>query len=368
MLNYLKRYGHVPLSLSPLNDVDRLIFAQASYLNFTQAEDAKGQPLSQALTHVVFDRQAEATEMRFSFQLKDDQNLCELLQSSARYADVIFEDFVCAYHHESEVQFAALILRLPGDTLLIAYRGTDNTLAGWKEDFNLAYMEAIPAQLMACELADRMANAASALELCGHSKGGNLALYAAVCGSADVKSRLIQAVSFDGPGLHQHLIESASFQQVQARLRLVIPRASLVGLLFHQPEEARIIESSVFSLLQHYPYTWLTEGMDFRYAATQSSSMQKLGESIRLTLERLDAPTRERFVESIYEVLDATGAQTAGELVSGWAHNTRAVLRKMLRTDRDTVLLLLRSFGTFWLCVAEALGVPLLPLPREHKE
>ncbi|MBQ8654461.1 MAG: DUF2974 domain-containing protein [Clostridia bacterium] len=367
MLKYLRSFGHVLLAETSLNDVDRLILAQAAYMDFSQANDLSGRPFPEALERVVFDQHADGTEMRFAFQLKYDRELCTLLRDSPRFSPLVFDSFVSIYDHEAEVQFTALCLRLPGDGLLIAYRGTDNTLAGWKEDFNLAYMERIPAQQLACRLADRLAPTASYLELTGHSKGGNLALYAAVCGSSVVQQRLRQAVSFDGPGLHQQLIESDGCRRVQSRLRLVMPRASLVALLFHQPRDVRMIESSVFSLLQHYPYTWLTEGMDFCSAEDQSESMRRLGEGIRLTLQRLDLHTRERFIEAVWEVLDATGAQTARDLVQGWVRNTRIILRKMIRTDRETVLVLLRSLGTFWLCVAEAMGVRLLPPPEDDK-
>ncbi|MGN0746563.1 MAG: Mbeg1-like protein [Aristaeellaceae bacterium] len=357
MLDYLRSCGNRSLDDLPLGDVDRLIFAQLAYLDLRGAQTH--QPLSGALAQAAFDTDADATEMRFPYQHADDKSLCALLSGCSRYAGVTFEGFHSAFDHAQERQFAALVLRLPDGAVLIAYRGTDNTLAGWKEDFNLVFMEEIPSQAMARQLAEEVAPTAPAIELCGHSKGGNLALYAAVMGSGEVRARLRCAVSFDGPGLSRRMAESPAWQEVQGRLRLLTPTFTLLGALFHQPEEVRIVESRAMGPKQHYPYNWRTDGPDFAYAPRRSRPGQKLGDVLRAALEQLDPPTRERFVEAVYDIISATGAQTAGDLLSGWLRNTRLILRRLRETDRETARLLGHALGIFWRAVAEVMGLPL---------
>lgn len=356
MLDYLRTCGNRSLDDLPLNDVDRLIFAQLAYLDLRSAR--AHQPLYGALTQAAFDTDADATEMRFPYQHADDKNLCARLAGCSRYAGVTFEGFHSAYDQARERQFAALVLGLPDQAILIAYRGTDNTLAGWKEDFNLAFMEEIPSQIMARQLAEDMVSTAPVLELCGHSKGGNLALYAAVNGSDEVRARLRCAVSFDGPGLSRQMAESPAWQEIQGRMRLLTPTFTILGALFHQPEDVRIVESRAMGPKQHYPYNWRTDGADFAYAPRLSRPGQKLSDVLCAALEQLDPPMRERFVEAVYEIISSTGAQTAGDLLNGWLRNTRLMLRR-LRNDRETRLLLGHALGIFWRAIAEVMGLPL---------
>ena len=194
--------------------------------------------------------------------------------------------------------------------------------------------------------------------MCGHSKGGNLALYAAVNGSDALRTRLRCAVSFDGPGLSRRMAESPAWQELQGRMRLLTPTFTILGALFHQPEDVRIVESRAMGPKQHYPYNWRTDGADFAYAPRRSRPGQKLGDVLCTALEQLDPPTRERFVEAVYEIIAATGAQTAGDLLSGWLHNTHLMLRH-LRDDRETRRLLGHALGIFWRAVAEVMGLPL---------
>ncbi|MGN0779624.1 MAG: Mbeg1-like protein [Aristaeellaceae bacterium] len=366
MLDYLRTCGEKSLTELPLNDVDRLIFAQLAYLDLRGA--TPHQSLSGALAQAAFDTDADASEMRFPYQHKDDRQLCALLTGCTRYEGVTFESFRSAYQPDREQQFAALVLRLPDGAVHIAYRGTDITLAGWKEDFNLAFMDEIPSQTMGCQLAEELAPDAPRLELCGHSKGGNLALYAAVSGSAELRSRLRCVVSFDGPGLSRQLAESPAWQALQGRMRLISPTFSLLGTLFHQPEDVRIVESRAIGPAQHYPYSWKTDGADFAYAPRRSRPGQTLGDIITVALAQLPPPTRERFVEAVYAIIASTGAQTASDLLTGWVHNARAMLRQLRATDKETYRLMLHALGTFFRAAAEVMGLPLTEHLTDHDD
>ena len=355
MLSYLRDYGAIRFSDRALNDVDRLVFAQLVYLNFDAG--LQDVPLAEALAAVDFEG-GEPSEVRFPFQHRDDRELCRLA-ACPRYADVRLTGSMRAYDPVREKQFAAMTLRLPDGAVMIVFRGTDNTLAGWKEDFNLAFLDEIPSQAMACAYADEAARNSPAVELCGHSKGGNLALYAAVHCDAQIQSRIRDAVSFDGPGLSRRVIESEGFARVKDRLRLRIPQASLVGLLFHQPEDVRPVECRGLSLLQHYPYFWKVEGMDFKYARQLSPAGRKLGQSVCGAIEKLPEDMREHLVETLYEIVSTTGAETLNELVHVWISSTPAVAKQLLSMDRKFYRTLLKILATFWISVAESFGVVL---------
>ncbi len=356
MLKYLKRYGGVSFEEQPLNDVDRLIFAQMAYVDFP-ADAQTDAPLSQILGRVTFERKEAAEEVRFRFQSKSDRELCTLAAAAKRYADVRFHGFFRSA--DADAPFAALALLLPDGAQLIAFRGTDNTLKGWKEDFDLAVRTEIPTQGTAKKLVEAVAKEELPLELCGHSKGGNLALYAAVFAGAQTQSLLRQAVSFDGPGLSAEVMRSAEYRQASDRLRLVVPQASLVGLLFHQPESVRVVQSSTYSVLQHYPYTWRTDGMDFAEARRLTAPARLIGDTVCGLIEQMPIDMRARFIDAIYEIVCATGAETLNDIVRGWISNTPRVLKKLAVTDAKTYALIARTVLLFWRSAAEAFGLML---------
>lgn len=354
MLKYLKRYGGVSFDEQPLNDVDRLIFAQMAYVDFP-VDAPTDVPLSEVLKQISFEKKKAAEEVRFRFQAKSDCELCALAAAAKRYQGVRFHGFFRST--AMDVPLAALSLLLPDGAVLIAFRGTDNTLKGWKEDFDLAVQAEIPTQGMAKRLVEAAAKEERPLELCGHSKGGNLSLYAAVFAGMQEWARLRQAVSFDGPGLSAEVMRSEEYRQVSSRLRLVLPQASLVGLLFHQPKGVRIVQSSTCSVLQHYPYTWKTDGMDFKDARRLTAPARLIGDTVCGLIEKMPIDMRAQFIDAVYEIVCSTGAETLNDIVRGWISNTPRVLKKLVKTDAKTYALLARTVMLFWHSAAEAFGL-----------
>jgi len=355
MIDYLKTYGHIPFADAPVNDVDRLIFAQLAYMDFETVNETDCS-FSYALAHASFADSDDASEDRFSFQRKDDLLLASLAASCPRYQEIRFLRFTRHFDPEAETQFAALALTMPDQHLLIAFRGTDNTLAGWKEDFNMAFMDEIPAQRMALDFLEETANDAPCVTVIGHSKGGNLALYASGACSCSLQERIGLAVSFDGPGLNERMIRSEGLARIRERMRVIRPRSSLVGMLFEQPGNVRTIDSRVFSLLQHYPYFWKTGNMDFIYLARPSMDNVLLGKTLCGMLEKLPAEARERFVEAVYEIISASEADTLNDLAGTWLKSAAAIAARLFRTDSDTRRLFLRVLSAFLASAAQALS------------
>ena len=368
MIKYLTEYGALSFEEAPLNDVDRLIFSQLAYMDFEEIalleEERERNPqslpdqcsLSYALAHAVRADSDDPSEDRFSFQKKDDQQLASLAASCPRYSSVRFADFYRQYDALTQTQFAALALRLSSTHLLIAFRGTDNTLAGWKEDFNMAFMNEIPAQRMARLYMEEHTENAEIISVCGHSKGGNLALYAAAACPERIQKRIESAVSFDGPGFNEHVIESDGFRRMESRMRVIMPGSSIVSLLFDQPSDTRLIESRMFSTLQHYPYFWNTDGMDFVYTTRRSKSSALLGKTLCGLMERLDMDTREQLIEEVYDLIAATEADTINDLAAGWLKSGRTIVSKLFKTDSQTRALFQQTLTAFLSAAAEAVG------------
>ncbi len=360
MLKYLAEYGSVSFEEAALNDVDRLIFSQLAYMDFEEVaylhKGLDDRTLAYALSHAAWADSEDPSEDRFSFQKKDDRQLAELAAACPRYSAIRFIDFYRQFDVLTQTQFAALALRLNKDHLLIAFRGTDNTLAGWKEDFNMAYMDEIPAQRMARLYIEENAPSANIITVCGHSKGGNLALYAAASCPQSIQRRIESAVSFDGPGFNERVIQSEGFRRMQDKMRVIMPGSSIVSLLFEQPKDTRLIDSRVFSIFQHYPYFWNTDKMDFVYISRRSTTSALLGKTLCGLMDRLNVEDREHLIEEVYDLIAATGADTINDLAAGWRSSARIIVSRLFKTDSQTRAVFQQTLNAFLSAAAEAVG------------
>jgi pimeloyl-ACP methyl ester carboxylesterase len=361
MIKYLTEYGNISFDEAPLNDVDRLIFSQLAYMDFEEAADElrknpANTSFSYALAHAVWADSDDPSEDRFAFQKKDDRQLAALAAQCMRYKQIRFVDFYRQYNALTQTQFAALTLRINDGHLLIAFRGTDNTLAGWKEDFNMAFMDEIEAQRLARLYIEEHSPEADRITVCGHSKGGNLALYAAAFCRESVQRRIDAAVSFDGPGFNEHIIQSKGFRRMEDRMHVIMPGSSIVSMLFDQPKNTRLIESRMFSVFQHYPYFWNTEKMDFIYTDRRSTVSALMGKTVCGLMEKLEAEDREHLIEEVYGLIAATEADTLNDLASGWLKSVKTIVSRLFKTDSQTRAVFQQALTAFTSAAAEAIG------------
>ena len=191
---------------------------------------------------------------------------------SQRFKNVEIAAFVAKYDHENEEQFSAVTFVLNQGGLLekqqvfVAFRGTDDTIVGWKEDFNLAFLDKVPAQEDASAYLTRAALSFKKAELFigGHSKGGNLALYAAAHLEEKAKKNLFAVYNFDGPGFSQETLDSDEFFSIKTKVHSVYPQFSIVGMLFHHYDSYKIVQSDEKLVMQHNPFSWFTLATEFK--------------------------------------------------------------------------------------------------------
>lgn len=263
--------------------------------------------------------------------------LLEAVAASPRYRGVR----VCGYRAVKDVsmteQFAAMTFRFPAGFSYLSFRGTDSTIVGWKEGFNMAFRCPVPSQESAARYVDEAADAIDGPLLCGgHSKGGNLAVYgAAMCSDAS-GDRIERAFSHDGPGFVEEFLSGDAFAGLSGRIDKTLPQSSIFGMMFEAQEDYAIVESTEFSLLQHNPFSWVVDGCDFVYCERLSAGARYIDSSIREMLLAVGPAERERFVDALFSVFEATGAERFADI----AGNLRESLPVMLQTaqgfDKDT--------------------------------
>ena len=356
---YLKTYGGEAFSARACRDVDLLVFAQLSYCDFLSVPG--GISLPEAAQQVLWaPSSSDDTEQRFPFQRKDDEELLRLVIAALRYQDVRFLRFERVYDGEN-VQFAALALEADGQTVCI-YRGTDCTLAGWKEDVDLCYRMPVQAQTLALAFLQKLAaQSAGPLTVCGHSKGGNLALYAALQADEPIRSRIAQVVSFDGVGLPAHVLEgfeqNTAYAPLLSRIRILLPEASVVGVLFPQPGVIRTVDCRYVSLLQHYPFHFVVEGADF-VDSSRTLFSRAAAVAVDEFLSQLSLSERERFITLVYDIVRQTQAQTLQDMLRGWIKNTIPIVKAAFETlDSSTAKLYLKVITSFYRALARTAGV-----------
>ena len=232
-----------------------------------------------------------------------------------RFANIRLTGYVNNVDPETQTQFSALTYLLGDGNVFVAYRGTDDTLVGWKENFNMSFMDAVPAQLEAVKYLEGVASAYEGnIWSGGHSKGGNLAVFASVKAAPTVKERISTIFNNDGPGFSTSFIESTDYQNVKGKIRTLIPESSVVGLLLEHEETYEVIKSTQTGLLQHDPFSWELLGGKFIYLDSISEESRQIDKTLKAWLGEMDMTQRAEFFDAVYETLSATNATTLTDI------------------------------------------------------
>ena len=334
LLDYLAWRGDLPLSAVPLCDVDALIFARLSYVPFDGIAEARV-PLYMAARQVLASVQLSDAPRACG---KEDQQLLTQLLQSPRYADILLDGYENIFDPVRQEQFAALTLHLLDGSAAVAFRGTDGTLVGWKEDFNMAFSTVVPAQLDAVRyLSDVAERTQGGIYLCGHSKGGNLAAWAALHIPAELQtSRLLDAYNNDGPGFARDMVETAEYRRIAHKLHTYIPESSIVGVLLEHGEDYAVIDSANRSVMQHEPMSWSVIGPRFVHLG-QRSQMGKLSDGVlQEWIGSMTPAEREQFTDALFDVLSLSGkARTLDDLRSGGLAGGAALLKQYAGADEQ---------------------------------
>jgi len=353
IIDYLQWRGDIPLTQVPLGEVDSLILSYLSYMPFdgiVPAEVTTSRTrLADAARSLLERHRCEGIQLAYTVgdSDADDCVLLEALEKSARFADIGICGFVDYYDQEGQEQFSAVTFDLPDGSIFLGFRGTDSTVVGWKENFNMSFDEEVPSQRDAVVYTEAVYDALKRpLILGGHSKGGNLAVYAGMFAREDVLAAVTQAYSFDGPGFNEQIAASPEFTGLEGRVNTYVPQSSLVGILMWHSEPFAIIRSDSVSVFQHDVYTWQLMGGSFLKVEERSDSSRFADKVLKAWLKDLPAQQRESFVNGIYSVISAGKGKNLSDLLEG--RSLLAMLKALGSLDdktRSDVQDAIRSLG-----------------------
>ena len=314
MLDYLAWRGDIEFPQMPVNPVDALIFSTLSYIQFEDiVPDNPLQSISLAEAAAgLFSLNAPQNRVR----VKKDLDLLEAAAKSPRFDNIRMTFYRSILIPEEDTQFAAVTIFLEDGSAYIAFRGTDSTLTGWKEDFNMTFQSSIPAQRLALEYVQQFAAAHPIpIWMGGHSKGGNLAVYAAAkCGEM-LQRRIVEVHNQDGPGFSAEMMSDPGYQRILPKLRSYVPQSSVIGMLLEHEEPYTIIKSSQIGIMQHDPYSWQVLGANFLPVEELTADSRFLDRTFKNWLSKMSKEERSEFFDTVFELLESTGAEHAGEII-----------------------------------------------------
>ena len=339
VMDYLRWRGDLTFAQDGFNEVDDLVLCIISYLNFRRFDDLRTTDPARAVA--LPDVAARLTEEDEQLGLSelDYIPLMRLAAETERFRDVRMFGFTHEWDEAKEMQFDAVSYLLPDDTLLVSFMGTDTSLVGWKEDFNMSFLTAVPAQERATAYTVEMAAACPdrKLRIAGHSKGGNLAAWAAIHIPAQLQEqRLLDAYNNDGPGFSHDMVDSDAYRRVADKLHTYIPESSIVGVLLEHAEDYAVIDSSNRSVMQHEPMSWSVLGPRFVHLG-QRSQMGKLSDDVlRQWIGSMTPQEREQFSDALFDVLSLSGkARTLDDLRAGGLAGGAALLKQYSGADEQ---------------------------------
>ena len=308
MLDYIRWRGDLPWTCAPFCEVDSLILSQLSML-FWEEVLGRGESKTLAdLRPLMEDKQVSA-----GFTEDNDRKLLETAAGCPRFGSIALSDHVSRFDEETGLQFSAVTMHLPDGTLFVSYRGTDNTLVGWKEDLRMTFSLPVPAQAEAARyLKDIAGRCGGFLRVGGHSKGGNLAMYASAAADARTRKRILQVYNHDGPGFKDSAEARRIYRKIDDKLLFFVPQSSVFGLLLDHPCSHQTVKSDGFGIWQHDPYSWQVEGCRFIRMEALTKSSVFVESAIKKWLSGVDDEDRRLFVETMFYVLASTDARSFG--------------------------------------------------------
>ena len=337
ILDYLREYGDYSLEEKPFSDVDSLVISQLAYLKFdgiVPGPEEKRPPVSlqEIAAHADYDHLYADERYR-----RDNTALFMGALNGRRFGNLHLWNYVNLIEPERESQFSAVVCGFSGGLTYVVFRGTDENMVGWKEDLNLAFSEPVPGQLRSVPYLEQAARTIEGgFFVGGHSKGGNLAVYAAMYCEPAVRERIERIYDHDGPGFRPEVRQQGAWQEIEGRIHKTVPRSSMVGMLLFADIAYRVVDSNTIGLAQHNPYTGLVKNGEFRMADEIRPGRRFVDQTLNEWILSLDQEQMHIFVDTLYGVVQASETDNLIDFTAHWVQNVQKIGRAISEVDEET--------------------------------
>lgn len=343
IFDYIKWRGDLDISQDSFNLIDAVILSRLSYMQLDGIVQGKGEQISlKAAADIFFSEPSRSERVLW----KGDAELLRAASDSARFGVLPLSYYVNIVDGDTNMQFSALTIALGDGRHFISYRGTDNTLVGWREDFDMFSRFPLPSQEKALEY---FCDAAYDLEghfiFGGHSKGGNLAVYSASFCNDELRKRIDAVYSLDGPGFERENLENSGFADICDRIYTFVPQSSMFGMLMEHQEEYTIVQSRRRGFFQHDIYTWEVEGTRLITLPKTTTASAFFDHTLTDFIDGISVKDRERLVDGVFEILGSADVVTFNEMANSILKCVGKFLSSMKQMDSKTRSLILSQLG-----------------------
>lgn len=343
ILSYIQWRGDLNFEERAFCEVDNLVFSELAYLDFTGIVPENDQSITV--------RQAAKLYRTHPADTLNAEVLPQLLQAMAaskRYGNVTLSHYVNLLDRSQGLEFSAMLAALGDGTVYVAYRGTSDSLIGWREDFSMSFQR-VPAQEAAADyLQQIMTDSAACYRIGGHSKGGNLAVYAAMCCPESQQDQIIEVYSNDGPGFCEEIIDTARYEIIAPKLVRIVPQFSVVGALFASAPPDKIVVSSAEGILQHDGLSWQVEGEHFASCDEPDEKSLFYNQIFKQWIESADLVQRKAFTADLFDAFERTGARSMTELNRIGADELEIIFLSLAHSESHTKIVVTKFIHSVW--------------------
>ncbi len=344
--DYLDWRGDIPISKEfPFNEVDNMILSRFSYLIFDKIIMEEKETIES-----IYKKMRDFKNEEFNYN--GDKELITKLGQSARFKDMVVTDYVKNNDSEIEKQFSAITVHNSKKEMYISFFGTDKSIVGWKEDFNISFMENIPSQTEGVEYTKMIAEKypRERIRIGGHSKGGNIAIYAAITVPEKIQKRIIDVVNYDGPGFNMKKVNENKGKDILNKIFTFIPQESIFGRIMEHAEKCEVILSIEKGVYQHDIYSWQVLRDKMVRAESLTDESNRINNKITNWLENTTPDQRKIFVDSVFEIFYSTEANNFEEI--NWIKNVPTIIsayKGLSPEDRKTLIEMITLFGKYFI-------------------
>ena len=335
IIDYSLANAHKDFNALPFSKVDGLIFAQLAYLDYDTFVPEK-QLFARGITFSKIAEQ-DGFENLFPLERTARKNLLlfNSLAYSKRYGKVRINYHENVFDPLNTIQFSATTFLLPDDNACVSFRGTDSTITGWRENFDMLYNDTVPAQILSAKYLNTVAGKIKGkITVVGHSKGGNLAIYAGAMCSEKTKEKIVEIQSFDSPGFTEDFIASENYLKIEGKIVKFVPEESMIGMLLNDTDTYRIVKSDGEGIHQHDPFLWIVEDNDFVTGKKIDTKAKFVTSTFKEWIGNFTPEQREVFVDGIFDIIQATNAQKAESFID-WSENLKSNNALIFETIKD---------------------------------
>ena len=347
MLDYIKEFGHVSFEERAFSEIDALVLTELEYLPLEKVvpSDENGEDFVtvKEIAEYMQEHKQELFDENPMMITQERHEVSQVIADAPRFQSLKFFGVVSEWDKDTTKQFAAVTVEVEPSVRLVIYRGTDETLIGWKEDFLMTYSPLVAAQTDAKEYLAKQASLwGGDLMISGHSKGGNLAIYAAATQTEDVQLRIVDIFCFDSPGLYRSVLETKGYQNIVPLAMRYIPQDSLVGLMLESEVPYVIVKSNATGAMQHSAMTWEIEDGQFIKMEKLTKNSQLNDQTFKKWTESVSDEELELFWNVFFELLFSVGIDTVNDLYGQFMHYVQEFLKAAGNMDEEKRELLTR--------------------------